>query len=183
MSSTNGRSPIKEAEALARTLVRARLEVDGYVKLPDVTRELVEHYLQDPDWLRRYLTEALRPLLYDVAQGVVKRTRGHIVFHEEVVKAQALGERVRKNPKFSLWTERVLDRHKRLFEMSREDLIVAAEEREKRGGIEIKTAVFFREIAKPMQSTDRVGNLWDDASLSELSKRLAITISTQIDRH
>lgn len=153
-----------------------RLQLAGAteVRLPDLTNEAVEFVASDRKLLRSFLGEMLRPIVYDCAQRIVGKDReGFIVLGDVLLRrgefetrAHTLGSR------WTRWLEHVGDRHINIMAMTRQDLLIAAEERERRAAADTGVAQLWRAIADRLKKGQTVGDRFKPADLDALSEQL-----------
>lgn len=158
--------------AVIRREVDADVAATGEVRLPVVTRRVQEELESDLDFLRHFWMESCSSAVYEHVRIVVGRTRLPIRGHQEVTPE---GEPVAPPvPQFdwNRWLEHSGDKHIKLKQMTRSDLLSAAAEREARGLREIHLARLLRRIADRLTDDQTVGDVLTDAELDQLEQAI-----------
>lgn len=164
-----------------RAWVRAAIADKPAVKLPELTRDLVARFADDREFVMAWLAETLPAVAYEEVQAVCAATRAHIVFGDEVVSRAEFGEHVRQQrPRWQAWLEHVGDRHVRLWEMRRDDLLAAAAEREARGAEEYRRAVLWRELAARLRGRKTVGEVFTEEEIDVLAASLDVRVEVSV---
>lgn len=141
-----------------RQWVREQIEGREEVRIPDLAQDAVQAFRKDTKFLRQLAEESLRAMVYDLAQRTVEQTRGMWIAGDDIVTKEAIKKRANSHSVFRDWLEHVGDKHVRLLDMTREDLFVAADEREKRGQHEIELAALWRTLAQRLEGGETVGS-------------------------
>lgn len=176
-------SAVADASRWAKQEMERRVAEQGGVALPEVRAAVVAYVGADPDRLERFLGEVLGPMCYELASRVCARTRGHVVFGEEVMTREAMKQEVkRRRPRWQAWLEHTGERHVRLWEMRGPDLLAAAAQREARGIVEFRYGALWRELARPLRAGQTVGEVWSEEQVSDLAASLDVRIAVEVDR-
>jgi hypothetical protein len=132
------------------------------VRISDLTDEAKRKFATNPAWVARFVNEALDDMVKSVVRQAVASTRGaykRYIFDNTIMGVQAYAQQTTKEAatlhmrlmsKWGTWREHVGSGHLRLLDMTRQDLIKAAEERERRAAHELEIATLWREMAKAM---------------------------------
>ena len=149
-------------------------EIDGMdtVKLPELANAAVAHFSQDPTFVHAFLETHLRPIIYDLAQKAMAATRGRenvIMAGETLLTRDGISKDAKKlQSKWERWLEHVGDRHVRLTEMTKSDLLKAAEERRKRANTDIRIAALWEALAERMEGDQKVGELFTPEQIDKV---------------
>ena len=150
--------PNLSARAQLTQWVRTTIVEERALSIPDVKNRARAHFAADAAFMHQLLNELLDSSLYEIVQRVVGSSRGLTVIGDEVVTKAQFEEHVReKRNKWASWLEHVNNRHIRLFDMNREELLVAAAEREQRANTELEIAVLWRRLADKLEGGERLG--------------------------
>lgn len=160
------------SRAKVRQWVREYIDGKEEVQLPELTNTAVFELGKDKKFLTLLATETLRDMVYEIAKSVVHSSR-LIVLGDEAVSRDEVKRRSRGHSVFRDWLEHVGDRHIRLLEMTREELLVAADEREKRGRHEIELASLWRTLAQQLEGGQTVGSKYTPEAIEEMHEGLA----------
>ena len=138
-------------QAQVRLWIKGQVDGAPAVRLPDLTDRAVEHFSKQKPFIRSFLAEQLRPIVYEQARIVLQDTRrdgAPILLGDELVNREEFKRRATAiASKWSQWIEHSGDRHIRLLDMTRADLLAAAEERYQRGQREMGLARLWRKLA------------------------------------
>lgn len=157
------------ARGQIRQLVRDRLVLNSEIWLPTLTNELVDVILADPPLLAKLVKEVLRDMVYDIAQRTMQETRGKQILLGDVMTTRyGVRTAAKLHPAFTEWYEHVGDRHIKLMEMTRADLLVAASEREMRGKHEIVIATVWRQLASKLRGAQKVGEKFTEEDIQNI---------------
>jgi hypothetical protein len=137
------------ARGRMRALVESMVEGRPEISLVEVANDARARLEADPQFVAAFLSEYLPSAVYDVVQRMVAEQRQP--------KYRRKGEEVRRS-RFMDWYEHAGDRNVRVLDMTREDLRLAAEEREMRGATEYRIAALWRRIAGKLKSGQTVGD-------------------------
>lgn len=146
------------SKARIRQWVREEIEGKEEVQLPELASKAIDTFKKDTKFLRQLAEESLRAMVYQLAYQAVQQTRGMWMAGDTAVTKEAIRQRARKHSLFRDWLEHVNDKHIRLMDMTREELLIAADEREKRGKHEIGLAALWRTLAERLEGGETVGN-------------------------
>ena len=157
-----------------REIVKTLIDGETSYKQPDVAREALIVAKKDRTKWRLLVEEWEYSAAYEEVRGIVAQGRSssnlRVIGDHAFTPEAASADFERRFSKFWSRTEHVADRNILLPEMSREDLIVAATEREKRGTEELFNAQFLRRLANGLEgdklvsqrfSEEEVTKLWD----------------------
>ena len=164
----------------------AEKEVSGVgaadrLKISDLTERAKERFTVKQDWVDRFVDEALTDMVRSVCRQVVASTRGgykKYIFKDTVLGVQTYAEQTTKEAatlhmklmsKWGQWMEFNGQQHVRLFEMTRQDLLQAAAERERRAERELEIAALWRAMAAQMTDSVVVRDVFNPAQIEALS--------------
>ena len=139
-----------------RQWVRDHVAGKEEIRIPDVVDAAVKDFSRDRKFLTALATESLRDMVYEITKDTIGRSR-MILLGEVGTNHDGVKRRARTHTVFRDWLERVGDHHVRLLDMTREDLLVAADERQKRGQHEVAIAALWRTIANGLEGGQVVG--------------------------
>lgn len=156
------------ARARIRAVVADALELHNEVRLTDLAKQITSALRADPVFLERFIDEVLPSAVYDEVQRYVKRSRrlertGDYAATAEVMEAR----RERFASRFASWYEHAGERSIKLLEMTREDLLLAAEARRKRGLTELKIALLWDKLADGLEGGQTVGERFTTEEIEE----------------
>lgn len=160
-----------------RDWVKEQIAGKTEVHSPTVADAAVLHFSDDREFIVAFLNEMLRPMIYQTVVQVMKATRGAgdvIVLGDDVVTRDVATERARTmRNKWTGWLERSGTRHVRLMEMRRDDLLLAADEREKRGATEYELAALWRALAERLEGNEKVAERFSADEIERVRTSLA----------
>lgn len=164
-----------------RQWIKQQVDGSSEVNLPDLTASAVEHFSSDKAFLKAFLTESLRPLVYEQARLVLQGTRGAVVvLGDEIVTKEILAERAQRlQSRWSRWMEHVGDRHVNLMAMTKDDLLTAALERRQRAETEIEIARLWEVLANKLKKNETVGQRFTAEEIERMRLSLRAHQSTE----
>lgn len=172
------RTAVSEMMARAAREVQQRVSDEREVKLPDVKQALIDEIKNDAELLDRFLDESLGPLVYDVCQRVVQRTRGMVVFGDLVLPVQEVRKAARRaTPSWSTWLEHTGDRYVRLVDMGPHELQLAENSRLRRIHSEAGIVALLRELRKRVPEGMTVGQVMTHEQLDALATSLDVRVT------
>lgn len=139
----------------------------------------LEHFLHDRAFIRGPITDLIRMAALRAAQDAGRRSRIHLSASPNAVFAATPvspdGTRVKPAPsnRWWQWLEHVNDRHMRLAEMTREDLLQAAQERTTRGDREMAIADLWQALASKLEGGERVRDRFTPEEIEALAAERA----------
>ena len=179
----------KSATSLLREWMRDRISLAGEVKIKELGEEGIQFLAEDQERLNQFVTERVYDMAAEIGRAVLLETRRIKRFYEAEAKTEE-----EKQQRLSRWFQRmehqpVRGNYMRLQAMTRQDLLSAAEEREKRATVELVTARWYRLLAAGMVADDQtvsqrytpeqVASFYDSAADSLLSNLNAIINGAQ----
>ncbi len=166
-----------------RAWIREELEGREAVSLPELTETILVRLKSDAALLDAWLSESLAPLVAQDIRQICSATRSHVVFGDEALAPTALKAKVAASkPRWQAWLEHAGDRHVRLMDMQKEDLLAAADEREQRGMSNIELAALWRELAARLPADRKVGDLFTEEQIEALAASLRVEVNVVRDR-
>lgn len=145
------------------------------VRLPELADEGVQHFEDDTELLILLGRQSLRAQLYGYGTAIMAETRTTRLptasgnMSEEAL--QAAGRQF--SAKFQKWREHAGDTYYITLNMTREDLLLAAEERENRGLRDLQVAALWRQMARQMLVGQRVSEVFTAEKIAELHRTLS----------
>jgi hypothetical protein len=127
------------------------------VSASEMVSEAVIKFRKNRKFLDELAVDALRELVYRRAVEEMARSRragkGPVVMtgDDVLISTKGIKQRARGHSVFQNWLEHAGDRHVRIMDATREDLLLAAEEREGRGEHEIRLAKVWRTVAETLE--------------------------------
>lgn len=165
------------ARAQLRQWVSAQCSGRSQIGIPELCDEAVDHFTQDKPFVRTFLNEALRPMVYTVVQQVVSSSREYVVLGDEVVTQAVV--RARSRPllgRFNKWMEHAGDRHYRFMDLTKEQVLMAIDERKKRVAGEITIIALEEHIAAKLESGERVRDRFTPEGLEQLMNEYSVKV-------
>jgi hypothetical protein len=157
--------------------MREETEGQSITRLPELTDRTVERLLANQDILRAYLTASVRELTYDFAQRFIGQTRGHVLFGDDLIARPDIPAIAStRRPRWQAWMEHIGDRHVRLFDMMKGELLSAASLREERGHTEYQYAALWRELAGKMTDVQSVKEVFTEKQVEEIAASLRVRV-------
>jgi hypothetical protein len=178
----------KSATSTLREWMRDRISLAGEVKIKELGEEGIQFLAEDQDRLNQFVTERVYDMAAEIGRAVLLETRRIKRFYE----ADATTDEERQ-ARLGRWFQRmehqpIRGNYMRLQAMTRQDLLAAAEEREKRATVEMVTARWYRLLAAGMTdeqtvrdryTPEQVARFYDSASDSLLANLNAIINGAQ----
>jgi hypothetical protein len=160
---------------IARRKVNDAIET-GSVSMPSIANEAIQELLLDPADLQEWLGITVRPVMYEHIQREVAKSRnGVIIFGDTLTTpAEVKNAARRRRPNWQVWVEHAGDRSVPLTLMTRTDLEIAANEREKRGLHELKLASLWRHMAYQLSGSQKVSDLFTPEQIQSLADELNV---------
>ncbi len=151
--------------------------IDGAseVKLAKLTDEVVAWMQSDGTRLSRCVDELLRPIVYEMVQREVARTRraGMVIINGTVVTRETLEEKARQfSNRWATWLEHAGDRNIRLLEATAPDLAIMANERYRRAGAEQAIGDLWLALAKGLSSGQKVGDVFTPGAIEDMWQKI-----------
>ena len=147
----------QSARAQIRETVRDRITGEEEISVPQITSGVLTALMDDEQFMQAFTNETLRDAVHREVQSVVAASRDLTLFGDTAMTEQALAKRSAAFARrFLGWYEHVGERHLNLMKMDRDDLLVAASERRKRGNTELHLAVLWTQLADGMEDGQSV---------------------------
>lgn len=164
-----------------RQWVRERIREEAAIEIPVLYKEMVAHFASQPDFVSAWLAETLMPMAYEETRGLCADTRsGHVVFGDTILSREATGERLKQaRPRWNAWLEYVGDRHVRLIDMTRNELLTAATIRRQRGETELRLSELWTELASHIKGRKTVGQVFTPEQIDTLAADLRVDIDVR----
>ena len=178
----------KSATSTLREWMRDRISLAGEVKIKELGEEGIQFLAEDQERLNQFVTERVYDMAAEIGRAVLLETRRIKRFYEAEAKTEE-----EKQQRLGRWFQRmehqpVRGNYMRLQAMTRQDLLSAAEEREKRATVELVTARWYRLLAAGMSdeqtvsdrySPEQVASFYESAADSLLANLNAIINGAQ----
>lgn len=137
--------------------VKSEIEGQTEINIPAITLKAEQAFKGNRRFIQQFVNETLHSIVYEVVRKVLADDRTIVGDAAVEDVKEHVRKRAANHSVFSRWFEHVGDRHVRLLDMTREELLVAAELREKRGTTELKYAALWRTIANGLEGGQMVG--------------------------
>lgn len=142
--------------------IKAAIAGESEVMVPDLAKEMAARLMGNHE----AAMALLYPAVADMVRQVVGATRGFIMAGDHAMTPEAIKDRGKRlESKWLCWLEHVNDRHKLLPEMTRDDLLAAAAEREERAATELQIAGLWRLLASRLTMAQRVCDVFSAAEI------------------
>lgn len=163
------------ARAQLRTWIRAQIDGQSEVSLPDLTTSAVEWVSskENRSLAQALLAEFLRPWVYEEALRVVSESRAEartnpstaphqlIQLGDTIVSRSAVTRRAATLERYWLgFREHAGDRHVLLMDMTSADLALAEAERRKRADTDTEHADLWAKLRTRLENGQRVRDVW-----------------------
>lgn len=163
----------KSATSLLREWMRDRIQLLGEVKIRELGEEGYLFLAEDQDRLNQFVTERVYDMAAEIGRAVLLETRRIRRFYEAEAKTEE-----EKQARLGRWFQRmehqpIRGNYMRLQAMTKQDLLVAAEEREKRATVELVTARWYRLLAAGMTEEQTVMDRWKPEQVANLYESAA----------
>lgn len=161
-----------------RAWITSELQDQAEIKLPALSQKAIEVFSQQPVFIRSLLEEMLPSMVYDLAKSVVSGTRNNgderqFIAGDSVMTQQAIKERGRQiSSRWKNFLEHTGDRHVRLLDMTKSDLLQAAQERRQRGLTELRYANLWEELASKLKDNQKVGDKFTEEQIERMNQRI-----------
>jgi hypothetical protein len=162
----------QSSRSRVRQWVREHVEGEAEIVIPDLVNDAVSAFSKDRKFLTALATETLRDMIYRQAVEEISRSRMFIL-GDVAVDREGVKQRARKQSAFASWLEHVGDRHVRLMDMTHEDLLAAASEREKRGQHELGIATLWRTLANQLEGGQTVSTKFTAEEIEAMQQGMA----------
>lgn len=147
------------ARARLRELVKDEVESRNEIHVADLAKHLTGILRADKAFLKAFVDEVLPSAVYEEVQKAIGRTRSLVRNGDYAATGEVMAQRrERFASRFERWYEHSGGRTVKLLEMTREDLLAAAEERRKRGDTEIRIARLWETLANGLEGGQSVGD-------------------------
>lgn len=154
-----------------KALLLAEIEGEASVNLPQLANRIVDSVVDDEEFVRGLVEEAVRPFVYEVGKRLMAQTRGEPVIElgDEVVARSEFEARAKTvSSKFERWMEHADGRYVNFMEMRKADLVEAARQREARASTELAIAQFEKMLASKLKKSEKVGERFTPGQLDEM---------------
>lgn len=156
---------------LAPWLKQRLAECADGVNLLDLANEAAQHFLADDAFIQETVADLIRAAAREEAQRIIRAKRGGAVLLGDVVSSRADIERCARSSKLWDWMEHVGERTIRLPDMTREDLQLAAKERQARGRRELTIAAFWNGLAEKLKPGQTIGQRFQPEEIEAITRK------------
>lgn len=162
--------PPPNARGAVRQFIRESVGDATEVYLPPMVDDAVAHFLNDASFVRSALAALLRPIVYEIAQAEITRSRGTgILLGDSVVDANGLDQRAQKlHTRWNGFYEYANGRYLKVLSMTADDLVDAADQREHRANVELAYARLWRALASKLNTGQTVGDRFKPEDLDRM---------------
>lgn len=163
-------------EQSARSRIRqwALTHIEGQeeVQVPVLVDEAIASLGKDRKLIAELGRESLREIMYRQLISAISSTRNFVTTGDVALTVGGVKEKARRHSVFASWLEHVGDHHVRLMDATREDLLLAADEREKRGNTELGIARLWRTVANGLEGGQTVGSKYSAEEIESMHRGL-----------
>jgi hypothetical protein len=156
----------KSATSLLREWLRDQIALLGTANVGPLAEGGVLYLAEDQDRLNQFVTERVYDMAAEVARAMLLETRRVKRFYESE-NTTPEEQRVRMERWFDRMEHQPMKGYMRLGSMTRDDLITAAEEREKRAATEVATARWYRILAQGLGDEQTVREAFTPEQVAE----------------
>lgn len=161
------------ARSRIREIVKIRIEDEDEISIPNLTDSLVALLRGDEEFMEEFVQSALRSEVYTQVAAAIGASRKLIQMGDVAMTKEAVEKRAQSfATRFLGWFEHSGSRHVRLMDMTREDLLVSAGERRKRGQREYRIAELWTQLAGGLEGGQRVEERFTAEQIEELYTRI-----------
>ncbi len=167
-----GESPTSILYAWIKAEIEADMEHDGAVDLKAITDRAATEFSQNRDVSHALFREGLRRLTLQIGQNVLANTRGFIA-GDKLLTTAGLERKARElRGTWASWVEHVGGRYIRLPDMTRSDLLIAADERRTRSEHDGALAALWSALAAELKDGETVEQHFTDEQIEAVRARL-----------
>lgn len=162
--------------------IRGEIKGNDQVSIPELANQALTRFMDDPLFLRNFLTDLLRPLIYQRSHKIAESTRGLTLAGDQILDLGSVEGRSKQIAhKFVTWVEKSGEQSIPLMRMTSSDLTLAAQERRKRGIEEMHLSDLWTELAKRLEPDQVVEDVWSPEEIQAVSTRLESERQARID--
>ena len=159
-----------------RLWVREQLKDKEEIVKSEIIKQAVRDFAKDKHFLSEITKDAIASLVKWAIEYELHSS--HNPMHQTgsgdlLISKEGIAARAAKHDIFRVWLEHVGDRHILLMRMNREDLVVAAAERQQRGDHEIGVATLWRAIADKLEGGQRVEERFTPEEIDQLRRDIS----------
>jgi hypothetical protein len=156
-----------------REIVRTRIEDEDEISLPNLTDALVTLLRGDEPFMEEFIRISLRSEVYAQVSAAVAGSRNLVLFGDTAMSEDAIEKRSDAfASRFLGWFEHSGERHVRLMDMTKEDLLASASERRKRGNREYVIAELWTQLAGKLKKGQRVEERFTAEEIEAMYSRI-----------
>lgn len=166
-----------EARKALREWIRDTIDGQTSIRLPDIASQAATVFGQDSAFLLALLNDQFRQVIYDNVQLVIAQTRLPVVrLGDEIVDRDEVTRRAHNMAIARRWTtffEHVGNRHVLLTNMTKADLLTAAQERYRRANVEQAYGTLWTSLANQMRDDQVVGDVFQPETINTLWQQIS----------
>lgn len=163
--------------AIATAWTREQVKERAAVNTAELTDIAVDHFSSDAKFVKAFMQEMFRPMMREIVVSVMKSTRGAsniVALGDEVMTKDEAKQRANKMVnRWTSWLEHVGEQHIRVFDMTKTDLKIAANERRRRGSVEYELAELWEALAERLEGNERVGERFSAHEIERVRASIA----------
>ena len=164
--------PEESARQWFRAIVRGLIEDADSFRQPDIAREALDLAKKHKRRYRELIEETTYSAAYEVVRQLVAETRArrglHVVGDTAFTKQAAERKFAERHPRFWSWVEHAGERSFLLPKMRREEVLLAADERDERGKYERIIGRWLRMIADGLEGDQAVEERFSEEEVAAL---------------
>lgn len=143
-----------------RAWIKERTTDKKSVNAPALARKMIKHFEKDEEFVVAFFREHGYATAYRLVIETIQRTRGRasvVQLGDEVVDRDEFEKRSKAFlSRWDRWLEHVGDKHVRLMDMKRSDLLAAAQIRRERADNELEIAQLWESLAERLEGSQTV---------------------------
>jgi hypothetical protein len=174
MATATAKAPAPTKQKSARVSVRewvlAQVAGASEVEVPKLRQQAIAHFKAQAGFMDRLVTELLGELVYEEARRALASTRSTVIELGDFLTDHAgVTKRAMKlKHAWSGWQEHAGTRHVLLMDMTRDDLILAARERQARGRTEMAYGELWERLAMVLEDGETVRSRFTDEDIERI---------------
>jgi hypothetical protein len=156
-----------------RDWLRAEIAKRKEIKAPDLTTAAIQEFADDKQWLREFVDQDLRRMVYAEVNAVIRETRQPRPI--DSISFEALARDQQKN-RIERWLDRmehIGDKHMRLADMDRVPLQKAASIRFRIGNTNNSMGTLLMRLAGGLSGKEKVGEKFTDEQIEDLWTKIS----------
>jgi hypothetical protein len=166
------------------TWVMGEIQGKPETKIPELTERAISIFQWRQPFVQALMEEVLPDMVYEIVRRAVARSRaasndpwslvlaGDKVLTVDELRSQGRSLAAKHWRNWLNYREHAGDRHILLSEMTKEDLLLAAQERQNRGDVEYRYARLWGELASRLKARQKVGQKFTDEQIEQINQKL-----------